>query len=135
MKFNPLKPIVPGIKTLWILKFTHPEIPQLRPPADLLIPSPFSNDWYNTNAHKRTQALDYLNEIQKKCARIKDEIKDAEGSEKIVDFLKNASTLFKDLENLDDLMRDYSDFQRKYNALPPEQDPPPNPENLEEEQK
>lgn len=139
MEYFPFKPFSPGVRTLWVLQFKGqtPEEENKRPrlPVDLFIPSPFANEWFNTSATTQNQkALEYLDEIQKTCKEIKQEAKITEKFETLEDYLKKANDLFKNLDSLDDLMKNYTDFLKRYYSSPPDKKNPDKPEEHPKEQ-
>lgn len=121
METLPFKPYMPGIRTLWVIKFREnfplPEnITLPKPPVDFFIPSPFEkNEWICTNRQANKKAIECLEKIQDKCVDIKKEYTTTTEKplETLDDYLNKAKDLFKNLENLDDLMKDYNKYLKK----------------------
>lgn len=114
------RPVVPGIRTLWVIEFEREF--SSKQGINFYIPSPFENNcWVNTNQQKNQQALQILNRINDACLEIKHKCVDAQTLKSFDEYIRNAKGVFKNLENLDDLIKNFDDLMKKF-PLPPADD-------------
>lgn len=113
------KPVVPGIRTLWVIQLYESED---KPSFDFYIPSPFNpREWMNTAAETNQQALDLLNKINRACSQIKHECKDNETVQTFKDYLQKAQGVFSHLEDLEGLMKNFDELMKRL-SRPPSQE-------------
>lgn len=118
----PIKPVVPGIRTLWVIKLHENKD---KPDFDFYIPSPFNpREWMNTAAETNQQALDLLNKINQACSQIKHKCKDDDAVQTFKDQLQKAQGVFSHLENLEGLMKNFEDLMKRL-SRPPSQESGP----------
>lgn len=114
-----IKPIVPGIRTLWIIQMHEAED---RPYMDFYVPSPFNpREWMNTEVETNQQALDLLNKINQACSQIKHECKDNDAMQTFKDYLQKAQGVFSHLEDLEGLMKNFDELIKRLSRPPSQQ--------------
>lgn len=115
METLPFKPFSSGIRTLWILKFL-PQPPDLppppKPPIDFYIPSPYGNEWFNTNPENTAKAQKILKQIQDTCQDIKTRAEDKKVNS-LEEYIDKTKDIVKEIKNLDDILRSFNDFLKE----------------------
>lgn len=112
MDILPFKPDIPGIRTLWVLKF-HPVAPLYK--ADFFIPSPErKNEWHYVNPENNRKAQKMLKQIQDACQEIKEQCKGARKLETKDEYMQRTLEVVKDLKSLDEMMRTFNDFLKHF---------------------
>jgi hypothetical protein len=97
------KPYSPGIQTLWFIQFKPQEANYNKKlPVDLYIPSPFSNDWYNTSEQDYRKALQNLNTIVQVCSDFQQEASKNTEEISFLKYINKIKDLLKNNENPQD---------------------------------
>lgn len=115
MRF-PFNPVDPGIRTLWVFQFNEEA-----KAFDFYIPTPDGREWFKADMRINNKAIETLTLIQKTCEEIKAQCSDRETLETVDDYMNKAGEVFKNLEDLDQLTKDFKEFLKEL--------PPPNEED------
>lgn len=117
------KPVLPGIRTLWVIQFFGEA--EEKPPFEFFVPSPFNpREWMNTATETNRQALDLLNKINQACSQIKHECKDNDTIQTFKEYLQKAQGVFSHLEDLEGLMKNFDELMKRL-SRPPSQEKEP----------
>jgi hypothetical protein len=120
------KPCMPGIRTLWVLRFRElnndVEACAFKKWAvDFFIPAPGSqNEWMQVMPEKNQAALHVLENIQTMCQKIKEDCNQPLSTQ---EGLKKIEEVSGNLKNLDGLMRQFNELLKKLKP-PPDVNPP-----------
>lgn len=122
MKPFPFNPVDPGIRTLWVFQFNEESKKAGRPAFDFYIPTPDGSEWLKADLKINERALETLKLIQKTCQEIKGQCEDKETLTTVDDYMKRTSEVFKNLEDLDQLTKDFKEFLKEIPPLEEEEE-------------